>query len=461
MQNLEEQIKDLEIEKEQSEMWDEEDNALNISDKDLKIHSHPETPNVKSLYDDFKDGDLILQPDYQRRFVWDKKKASNLIESILLDIPIPPIFISEENGKREVIDGQQRLASIFHYMDNTFISSSGVQTSGFKLSKLKVLESLSGKKFKELNETQQKAIKKRALSVIVIEANTNKDIKFEMFNRLNSNITKLNNQELRNCLYRGKYNEFIKRLAQNDTFKKLINRPDYEKRMLTEELVLLYFTFLDKDYHQYKGNMKQLLNNNMENNKNITDKNLKDKEEKFKKSIDIIKMMFKDGEAFRIFGYDDKNKYYKFEKTKINQGLYLILMYWFSIYEKNQVMPYLDILREELLNLQTHNEDFVLSLTGSGTNNVSSILKKFDIWGNTVKNILDYPHSEPRIFSYQLKEQLFNENNTCSICGNKIHNIDDCEIDHIECFSKGGLTIAENARLTHRYCNRHRATKGE
>ena len=188
---------------------------------------------------------------------------------------------------------------------------------------------------------------------------------------------------------------------------------------------------------------------------------IKYKEEKFKKSIDIIKLMFKDGEAFRVFGYDEKNKCYSFEKTKINQGLYLILMYWFTMYEKNQIMPYLDILREELLNLQTHNDNFVFSLTGSGTNNASSVLTKFDIWGDSIKKILGYPHNQPRTFSYSLKEQLFNANKTCSICGNKIHNIDDCEVDHIECFSKGGLTVRENARLTHRYCNRHRATKNE
>lgn len=458
MNNFDEQIKDLEFEKEQNEMWHEDDDKLENVDQNAKIHYHPETPNIESLYLDYKSNDLILQPDYQRRFVWDKKKASNLIESILLNMPIPPIFISEENGKREVIDGQQRLASIFHFLDNTFISQTGELTTGFKLSKLRVLENLSGKKFAELDEIMQKTIKKRPLSVIVIEANTNKDIKFEMFNRLNSNITKLNNQELRNCLYRGKYNEFIKRLAQNETFKKLVNRPDYEKRMLNEELIL-FFTFLDMDYHQYRGNMKQLLNNNMDRNRNITDKDLNIKEEKFKKSADLIKTMFKDGEAFRVFGYDEKCGCYRFEKTKINQGLYLILMYWFTMYEKNQVMPYLDILREELLNLQTHNDEFINSITGSGTNNAASVLKKFDIWGNTIKNILGTPRNEPRTFSYELKQKLFEQNPTCSICGNKIHNIDDSEVDHIDCFSKGGFTIPENARLTHRHCNRSRGTK--
>ena len=138
--------------------------------------------------------------------------------------------------------------------------------------------------------------------------------------------------------------------------------------MLNEELVLSVFTFLDTDYHQYRGGLKQMMNNNMEKNRNVEKKYLIEKEEKFKKSIDLIKMMFKEGEAFRVFSFDKKINSYKYEKIKINQGLWLVLMYWFSMYSKNQIIPYLDILKEELLNLQIHNNIFINSITGSGTN---------------------------------------------------------------------------------------------
>lgn len=459
MNNLsDKQIQELEFETELEEIEgaeteEEVQEGLNLDLEKAAIVAERKDFTISSLCEKYHKGRLVLQPDYQRRFVWDQKKASNLIESLLLNIPVPPIFVADNNGKWEVIDGQQRLVSIFGFLDNKF------KDKEFKLSSLQILSKLSRKSYAELPENVQDQLTDKDLSVVLIRETSDKNVKFEMFNRLNTNITKLNNQELRNCLYRGVYNNFIKEMAQNETFKKLINRPEYETRMLTEELVLSFFVFLDMDYRQYKGGMKRLLNANMEKNQNIPLKLLKDKEEKFKKSVDIIKAMFRDGEAFRVFSYDEKNKRYRFEKTKINQGLYLILMYWFSIYSKEQIIPYLDVLREELLNLQVHNDEFRNALTGSGTNNAANVIKKFDIWGESVRNIIGYPRQEPRCFSYALKEDLFKENSTCALCKNKIHNVDDSEVDHICCYSKGGQTIPENARLVHRYCNRHRGNK--
>ncbi len=432
---------------------------LGLKIKEAEVISEKQEINIETLFNRIKRGSIVLQPEYQRKFVWDKRKSSNLIESILLNIPIPPIFISEENGVYEVIDGQQRLTSIYNFIDNKFPDYKKNTYTEFKLSKLSCLSDLTGKRFIDLPKEYQDKIYDKGLSVIIIKESTNKDVKFEMFNRLNTNITKLNNQELRNCLYRGTYNDFIKEMAQYEPFKKLINRPDYETRMLNEELVLSFFTFLDTDYHQYKGGLKQMMNNNMIKNRNIEKKFLVDKEEKFKKSIDLIKMMFKDGEAFRVFSLDKKTNSYKFEKTKINQGLWLILMYWFSMYSKNQIVPYLDVLKEELLNLQIHDEVFMNSITGSGTNRPNEMLIKFNIWGDTVQKIIGLPQNEPRFFSYELKQQLFEQNPTCKLCNNRINSIDDADIDHIICYSNGGATIPENARLTHRYCNQKRGNR--
>lgn len=428
--------------------------------EELKVVSRNINIEIESLKNKRDRNQLILQPEYQRKYVWEKSKASNLIGSILLNIPIPPIFISNENDRWEVIDGQQRLTSIFNYIEDKFPNKNSSGYSDFRLTNLKGLpKEFSNKKFKDLPQKYQNYILSKEIPVIVIEGSTNKEIKFEMFKRLNTGMTKLNNQELRNCLYRGPYNDFIKRMAKYEPFRKIINMPKYENKMIYEELILSYFTFLDMNYQLYKGGLIKLMNKNMEKNRYIDEKYLKEKEDKFKKSVDIIKMMFEDGQAFRIFGFDKKTNTYAFSNTKINQGLFLILMYWFSIYEKNQIIPYIDILREELLNLQIHNDGFIDSLTGGGTNSSEKVMRKFDIWGKTVKDILDLPKNEPRLFSYELKQQLFNENPTCAICGNKIHNIDDADVDHIICYSKGGATIPENARLTHRYCNQQRGNR--
>jgi hypothetical protein len=231
--------------------------------------------------------------------------------------------------------------------------------------------------------------------------------------------------------------------------------------MGNEELVLIFATFLSKDYHQYKGGgIKRYLNEYMRQNQNLDQQGLFLLEKQFKKSVDLTKHVFGD-KAFRIFSMNKNSSTTDFDTRKINQGLYMIIMYWFAIYEKNQIVPYADLIREEMLSLQIHNDEFIESLTGSGTNSKDAMILKFDVWGSNLKNILGYPASEPRAFSYELKRQLFNNNNICSLCGQQIHNIDDSEIDHITCYSNGGKTIPQNARLTHRYCNRKRGNTPE
>ena len=416
-----------------------------------KIKSQATTPNIQSLYQDWKDGDLVISPHFQRNYVWNNKKASNLIESILLNIPLPIIFTATNEGKEEVIDGQQRLTSIFSFIDGHFPDG-----SKFKLTRnLKVLsDEVGGKSFANLEKQFQKTIKKYPLFIVSISEESQEEIKFEMFERLNTNITKLNAQELRNCLYRGGYNNFLRIMAKDKDFQHIINKPTYKRRMQDVELVLMFCAFHNTSPEHYRKSLSQFLNDEMKNNKNITTEKINILEKQFKKSVQIIKHIW-DDKAFNIYSIDESSKRVTWSKA-FNQGLYQILTYWFIPYEKHQVIPYSDLIREELLNLQIHSQAFRDTLTGSGTNSPHNIKRKFDMWGNTIKGILNYPENEPRAFSYELKEQLWNENKTCQICGQKIRGIEDSEIDHITCYWKGGKTIPENARLTHRYCNRSR-----
>ncbi len=431
-----------------------DDKTFEINENQMKITSEPSNPTVNNLFEAWKEGDLLLAPKYQRNFVWNSKKASNLIESILLNIPIPTIFTSESEVdneiKEEVIDGQQRLTSIFSFIDGKFPDG-----SDFKLNKLQIMKSIKGKKFSELSKEHQKIIKRRALSLIKIKSNSQEDIKFEMFERLNTNITRLNAQELRNCMYRGEYNDFLKRMAEYEPFQQIINKEGYTTRMLDVELVLLFCAFYNRNYIQYKGNMKQFINDEMRKNRHINLKELENLEKQFKKSVNLMKELFND-KSFRIYSIDEQTKQGSFDTRKLNQGLYLITMYGFTPYTQNQIMPHLDLIKEELLNLMVHNEDFLESLTGSGTNTKEKLIKKFEIWNNSLKGIMGYPKDEPRAFSYELKKRLFDRNPICGICNQKINSVEDAEVDHIICYWKGGKTIPENARLTHRICNRIR-----
>ena len=100
----------------------------------------------------------------------------------------------------------------------------------------------------------------------------------------------------------------------------------------------------------------------------------------------------------------------------------------------------------------TYDQDFIDSIVLS-TSSVQAVTKRFDKWRLVLQDIIGIQHKEPRCFSYQLKQELFKENATCNICNQKIQEIDDSAIDHIEQYWRGGKTVPENARLTHRFCN--------
>jgi len=128
------------------------------------------------------------------------------------------------------------------------------------------------------------------------------------------------------------------------------------------------------------------------------------------------------------------------------------MMYSYAREDKNVVYQNLDSIREGLIYLMTENTDFIDSIELS-TSSVQAVTRRFDIWRQTLQDIIGIARREPRCFSRQIKESLFAEDSTCAICNQKILNIDDAAVDHIKQYWTGGRTIPENARLAHRFCN--------
>ena len=139
-------------------------------------------------------------------------------------------------------------------------------------------------------------------------------------------------------------------------------------------------------------------------------------------------------------------------QEKFNASLFDILMYSFAKEDKNIVFQQLDQIRESFIDLMTSDQDFIDSIELS-TSSVSAVTKRFDKWRLVLQSIIGVQNKEERCFSNKLKQNLFDNDSTCSICGNTIQNIDDSAVDHIQQYWRGGKTIPENARLTHRYCN--------
>ena len=211
-----------------------------------------------------KRDNLILNPEFQRENVWTKRQKSELIESILMGIPLPIIYFSQNSeGKLQVVDGKQRLTALFDFLNNKF-----------PLSELYTLENLKGKKFDDLDGYHQSELEDYQLIAYVIKSPTPERVKFDIFDRVNRGGTKLNNQEMRNALYFGKSTQLLKSLTDNNYFLKATDHSINTERMKDRYMILRFIAFYlletkklkDKNNRliEYRSDIDEFLGNSME-----------------------------------------------------------------------------------------------------------------------------------------------------------------------------------------------------
>jgi len=223
--------------------------------KDRKLITQPYDLAITALSDQIDQGTLHLRPlsdrpKFQRRYVWPPRLASRLIESILLNVPIPPCYLAQDEAfELDVIDGQQRIYSIYRFLRNQF-----------KLSHLEVLTEYNGRSFFELDRKHRRRLETYTLRCVIITNDSHPEIRFDVFERLNTNTIPLNAQELRNSLYRGTLNDLLVELAENATWLQILNRKAADKRMRGEELILRFFAFHILGVDSYRTPQKHWLN---------------------------------------------------------------------------------------------------------------------------------------------------------------------------------------------------------
>ena len=396
-------------------------------------------------------GDIILDPDFQRHYVWEKKNESLLIESILLKLPLPMIYLAEiEDGKKVIIDGQQRLTAIYKFFQNEF-----------PLKELTVFTQFKGKYFRDLPVDAQNIIEDGTIRSVTFLHGCDPELKFQVFMRLNSGAMALNAMELRNCLYRGPYMQLIKELADYPDFINSANPQDqknFHKRMNDWELVLR-FCALYHNGHNYTSPTKRFLNKDAQQWQNIAASDADELRKAFKTAINCVYSIFGPN-SFRKFVKGDQDnpngKWY----NQLNVGVYEAMLYAFRNADKNAVMRAKDELREALIELMTNDKEYARSID-KATGNQASVLYRLRKTEDLVGQILQNYPRQPRCFSREIKEQLFARNQICAICGTKIEAIDDAHVDHIEQYHNGGETTIDNARLTHRFCNQSRPRNEE
>jgi Protein of unknown function DUF262 len=221
---------------------------------DRPVTSQSSDWTISALRDKLDRGQLDLQPKFQREYVWNTRPElpSRLIESLLLEIPIPPIYFGKvAEGRLEMIDGQQRLTTLVNFASNMF-----------PLRKLHRMSSLNHKFFKDLTKQEQEKILDTPIRSIVIDAGANSELRYEVFERLNRGSMTLNEQELRNCVYRGPFNDLLAELERDTYWRKAKGGAEPEGRFKEREMILRFFAFANR-LGNYTGNLKRFLNEYM------------------------------------------------------------------------------------------------------------------------------------------------------------------------------------------------------
>ena len=426
----------------------EDDVNLDIEAGQRKIIWQAKDFSIREFLTMKNDGELLLQPNYQRNYVATDLIASKLIESILLDVPIPVVYLAEEqDGSYSVIDGQQRLTSFLSFLEGKFPDN-----RPFKLSGLKVLPEINRRLFIDLDLELQKKIRSTTIHSIIIKKESNPDIKFEIFERLNTGSTKLNEDEIRNTVYRGKYIDLLAELSEYSGFHVLVRKDNFKKRMIYRGMILRFFALSEKSYLNYKSSMKQFSNKELRDNKDLSASKEKEYRNRFEHCLDLVKVVF--GEmAFRRYMPGENGDVGKWGESQINMALYDLQMVGFVNYSKNDVLAKADLIREGLLDLMINNQQFRELLIWQ-TSDTDKLKKRFRIYMDMLETIIGDPSYSQRNFSLSVKQELFNANPFCAISGQKILAIEDSEVDHVIPYSKGGKTEINNAQLVLRYFNR-------
>lgn len=340
-----------------------------------QIRVDSKTFSIRLVYDMIKNGDLDLSPDFQRNVVWDSFRKSRLIESILLRIPLPMFYFSQdEEGKLFVVDGLQRLTAIKEFMDNELV--------------LKDLEYLSntceGKTYNEegnkIEEKYYRWFNMTQLSVNVIDPQSPAKVKYDIFRRLNTGGRPLNAQELRNCLAKEKVRTVLRNMAALSSFKRATGNSISDVRMDAQELALrfIYFRFYHKKnaIDKYSGNMDADLDDFVDLLNKIGDFKFEEYISEFDRAMKIARHLF-GRHAFRKV---DEHTVNGSHRSLVNKALFVSWSVLLADYdydsirkrvEKNSFIP--------ILGKAISEDEAYYRALSYGTNGRWNIMTAFDV----------------------------------------------------------------------------------
>jgi hypothetical protein len=261
--------------------------------------------------------ELQLSPPFQRHKVWKIEQKRELIESLLMGIPIPVIYMFESSdGMKQMVDGRQRVGAIVDFMNDQF-----------KLDKLCMLPAFNGAKFSDLEPLYRSKLERYQLFVYVIEPPTPERVKYDIFDRVNRGGTQLNSQEMRNALYQGFSTELLSELSESDTFIRATGGGIKSKRMRDHYVILRFLSFYlwrrGLFEFEYKSNIDDFLAESMKVVNHFSAEQLDEVRSCFQRAMDGSMQVLGE-DAFR-FAVTNLNR------RPINMPLFEVLAYFFAI----------------------------------------------------------------------------------------------------------------------------------
>ncbi|HEV3357508.1 MAG TPA: DUF262 domain-containing protein [Pseudonocardiaceae bacterium] len=295
-----------------------------------QIHTQAYDLSINTLKEQWDDK-LLLIPEFQRDYVWDNAKASRLIESLLLNIPIPVLFFAEtQDAKYQIVDGHQRVYTVVRYLDNQF-----------PLSGLRIQDEFKGLRFHQLPDREQRFLRTRVMRATIIGADSSPSMKFEVFERLNTGGLALNAQEIRHGLNMGKLSDLLRELEVSTPFRACLGSQRPRKRMVDQELILRFFALQDR-LSQYRTPLVRFLNDYMRENRDPDDSWIANKRDLFERTMVVISDILGTS-AFRVTDGTGRPT----EKV-INRAVYEAQSIVFSVCDHKVALRRSDQLRRSL-----------------------------------------------------------------------------------------------------------------
>lgn len=399
LKNIQNEDIDLEIE--------ESDDAHilipNEEEEKRKLYVDKVDKSTSDLFRMMVENELNLQPDYQREFVWNNRTMSKFIESLLLSIPIPTIFLAENKDDTfEVIDGQQRLTTLFAFMrsarvfEEVKLSDSLKNVNPLTLNGLETLTKYNKKKFEDLEDGLKRKFNNVSLPVVIIKKDSTEDIKYDIFSRINSGSAKLNSQELLNVMYRGKLIKSLNEVAGTDLVNQIFdNRPILRRRFGYQE-ILLRAKVMSEFINHNGWKIAPVKANNPDNigkserryigrlNTAILEY-LKDNRDDEKAAIELEHFILDSVEKTLLVFGDTAFKRINLPKvTSINKSIAELQLVVLSKFSIDEISAHASEIKKSFEQFLEEEDNIIFT---RATNNKSYIERRYE-WGNIVNNII-------------------------------------------------------------------------